>query len=127
MAVISGFFGVLALFLTSIGVYGVIAYAVVRRTKEIGIRIALGATPNKVRQMVLRETLRLVIAGTIMGIPAAILGGRALKAALFGVAPQDPFTISFCFVVLMLAGCVAAYIPARRAAELDPMAALRTE
>lgn len=127
MAVISGFFGVLALFLTSIGVYGVIAYAVVRRTKEIGIRIALGAAPNKVRRIVLRDTLGLVIAGTIVGIPAAIAGGRALKEALWGVAPQDPLTISVCGLMLLLTGCIAAYIPARRAAKLDPIAALRAE
>jgi predicted permease len=127
MAVISGFFGVLALLLTSIGLYGVIAYAVARRTREIGIRIALGATPNRVRQMVLSETLGLVIAGTILGIPVAIAGGRVLKAALFGVAPQDPLTIATCSLALLVAGCIAAYIPARRAAELDPMDALRAE
>ncbi|MGE5109796.1 MAG: ABC transporter permease [Acidobacteriaceae bacterium] len=127
MAMISGFFGVLAVFLTSIGVYGVIAYAVVRRTREIGIRIALGASPGKVRQMILRETLGLVIGGAVVGIPAAIAGGAALKAALFGVAPQDPATIAVCFLVLLVAGCIAAYVPAHQASELDPMEALRAE
>jgi hypothetical protein len=127
MAILAGFFGSLALLLTAMGIYGVIAYGVGRRTKEIGVRLALGATPRNVLQMIVRETLMLVAAGAILGLPLAFICTRVLKSMLFGVEPQDPITATACIGVLLIAGLVAGYLPARRAALLEPVSALRTE
>ena len=127
MAILASFFGLLALLLTAMGIYGVIAYAVGRRTKEIGVRLALGATPRNVLQMIVRETLTLVGAGAILGLPLAFICTRVLKSMLFGVEPQDPITAVACLVLLLLAGVLAGYLPARRAAVLEPVSALRTE
>jgi predicted permease len=127
MAALSGFFGVLALLLTAVGVYGVIAYAVGRRTAEIGVRMALGATSGQVRWMILRETLTLMAAGAVIGVPVSFVCARVLKAALFGVTPQDPATAIVCALILLLAGGVSGYLPARRAASVEPMSALRSE
>jgi predicted permease len=127
MAALSGFFGVLALLLTAVGVYGVIAYAVGRRTAEIGVRMALGATSGQVRWMVLRETLTLMAAGAVIGVPVSFVCARVLKTALFGVTPQDPATAIICALMLLLAGGASGYFPARRAASLEPMSALRSE
>jgi putative ABC transport system permease protein len=126
MATLAGFFGILALVLMAFGVYGVIAYAVSRRTVEIGLRLALGATPGQVRSLVLRDTLTLMAAGGAVGVPASFLAGRLLETALFGVTPQDPVTAVVCGVVLIGAGGLAGYLPARRAARLEPMTVLRT-
>ena len=127
MAILAGFFGSLALLLTAMGIYGVIAYAVGRRTRESGVRLALGATPRNVLQMIVRETLTLVAAGAILGLPLAFICTRVLKSTLFGVEPQDPITAAACLIVLLLAGLAAGYVPARRAAVLEPVSALRTE
>ena len=127
MAALSGFFGVLALLLTAVGVYGVIAYAVGRRTAEIGVRMALGATSGQVRWMVLRETLTLMAAGAAIGVPVSFVCARVLKTALFGVTPQDPATAIACALMLLLAGGASGYFPARRAANVEPMTALRSE
>jgi predicted permease len=127
MATLAGFFGMLALLLTAVGVYAVLAYAVGRRTVEIGVRMALGATRAGVLWMVVRETLTVVAAGVALGIPISLASGKVLKAMLFGVKPQDTFTVVFCAGVLLAAGLVAGFLPARRAARVDPMAALRTE
>ncbi|PYT78376.1 MAG: hypothetical protein DMG42_00725 [Acidobacteria bacterium] len=105
----------------------VIAYAVGRRTRESGVRLALGATPRNVLQMIVRETLTLVAAGAILGLPLAFICTRVLKSTLFGVEPQDPITAAACLIVLLLAGLAAGYVPARRAAVLEPVSALRTE
>lgn len=126
MATLAGFFGILALVLMAIGVYGVITYAVSRRTVEIGVRLALGATHGQVRSLVLRDTLTLMAAGAAIGVPASFLAARLLKAALFGVTPQDPATAIVCAVVLIVVGGLAGYVPARRAASLEPMTVLRT-
>lgn len=125
MAILAAFFGVLSLLLMAIGLYGVIAYAVSQRKTEIGLRLALGATSGQVRTMVLRETLTLVGAGAAIGIPVSFVAARVLRAALFDVSPQDPVTTLGCVFVLLAAGGVAGYLPAHRAANLEPMAALR--
>jgi predicted permease len=127
MAILASFFGSLALLLTAMGIYGVIAYAVGRRTKEIGVRLALGATPANVLGMIVRETLMLVAAGAALGLPLALVCTRVLKSMLFGVEPQDPITAAACLGVLLMAGLAAGYLPARRAALLEPVSALRTE
>jgi len=127
MAILASFFGSLALVLTAIGIYGVIAYGVGRRTREIGVRLALGATPANVLGMIVRETLTLVAAGAIVGLPLAFVCTRVLKSMLFGVEPQDPVTALACLGVLLTAGLAAGYLPARRAALLEPVSALRAE
>ena len=127
MAILASFFGSLALLLTAVGIYGVIDYAVGRRTKEIGVRLALGATPSNVLWMIVRETLMLVAAGAIAGLPLAFVCARVLKSMLFGVEPQDRITAAACLGVLLMAGVVAGFLPARRAALLEPVSALRAE
>ena len=125
MAALSGALGLIALVLTAVGVYGVIAYSVGRRTAEIGIRMALGATAASVRWLVVRDTLALVGIGGAIGVPLAIVGATLLRSMLFGVGPQDPLTLAVSAVVLIGVGVLAGYLPARRAAQLDPSAALR--
>ena len=125
MAALSSSLGGIALLLTVIGIYGVIAYSVGRRTAEIGVRMALGATASSVRWLVLRETLRLVAIGGGVGIPMSLAATSLLRSTLFGVGPQDPLTLLTSVGVLLLAACVAGYLPARRAARLEPAAALR--
>jgi ABC-type antimicrobial peptide transport system permease subunit len=120
-------FGCCALLLAAIGVYGLIAYSVQQRTAEIGIRIALGASEKRVRNMVLRQGMRLAITGIALGIAASFWLARLLSGLLFGVAPRDP--VVFTTVTLLLTGValVAVWIPARRATRLDPVTALRQE
>jgi predicted permease len=125
MAALSGALGLIALLLTAVGIYGVIAYSVGRRTAEIGIRMALGASAGSVRWMVVRETLALVGIGVAIGVPLALAGATLLRSILFGITPRDPLTLAVSLVVLIGAGALAGYLPARRAARLDPAAALR--
>jgi predicted permease len=120
-------FGLLALLLAAIGLYGVMSFAVARRTSEIGIRVALGAQQGQVLWMVLRETMQLVAAGLCVGLPAALASTRLIRNQLFGLKPSDPFTISVATVVLVAVAVLAGYLPARRAARTDPMVALRYE
>jgi predicted permease len=136
LASLAAVFGGLALILATIGIYGVMAHAVARRTNEIGIRVALGARPGGVAWMVLRETLVLAAAGVAMGIPAVLalspLLDRVLAPAwidnfMYGAKPNDPATIAAAGLVLAAAGFTAGYFPARRAARVDPMTALRHE
>jgi predicted permease len=127
IATLAGFFGVLALLLACVGLYGLMSYTVIRRTKEIGIRLALGARPGAVRRQVLRETLGLVGVGIALGVPAAAAGGRLVAGLLFGLSPQDPATLGTAAVVMTLVAVLAADLPARRASAVDPMAALRRE
>ncbi len=122
-----GFFGALALLLAAIGLYGVMAHSVARRVREIGIRMALGAQPGEVLWLVLRETVVVVAAGTLIGLPAAFLLTRLVTSFLFGLTPQDPLTIAGSTAVLLAITALAGYIPARRAARVDPMIALRYE
>jgi ABC-type antimicrobial peptide transport system permease subunit len=127
IAKLTSFFGVLALVLASIGLYGVTAYSVERRTSEIGIRMALGADRTSVLRMVLRSAFLQVGTGLAIGVPAAILGGHAMASQLFGVKPYDPLILSVTLLVLCGAAFFAALLPARIAASLEPMRALRTE
>lgn len=127
LAKLASFFGALALLLASVGLYGVMAYSVARRTNEIGIRMALGAQPSAVLGMVLRESVLVVGLGLMAGIPAALACGRYVSSQLFGLAPNDPATIASASAVLLAVALVASFLPARRAAMLDPLAALREE
>lgn len=127
LALLAGFFGALALALSSIGLYGVLAYWVARRTNEIGIRMALGARPGSVLAMVLKESLALVGIGLLVGIPAALACGRYVASQLYGLAPNDPATIIGAAALLMAVALAASLLPARRAAMLDPFRALRED
>jgi predicted permease len=127
IAKLTSLFGLLALVLASVGLYGVTAYSVERRTSEIGIRMALGADRLNVLRLVLRGAFLQMGIGLAIGIPATILGGRAMATQLFGVKPYDPNILLLTTAVLSFAALVAAVVPARRAATLDPMRALRTE
>jgi len=118
---------VLALALASIGLYGVMSYAVARRTNEIGIRMALGAGNRRILGMVLREALTLIILGIAIGVPAALAASRLVTTMLFGLKAADPLTIASAIGVLAAVVLVAGYIPARRATKVDPMVALRYE
>jgi predicted permease len=127
VARISTLFGLLALFLASVGLYGVMAYTVARRTGEIGIRMALGARRMQVLWMVLGEALRLVAAGIVFGIPLVVVFGRLISSQLYGISPADPLSILGAIVLLAAISALATYVPARRAAKVDPMMALRHE
>jgi len=120
-------FGILALVLASIGLYGITAYQVARRTSEIGLRMALGANRANVVGMVLRGAFVQVGLGLVIGVPVAILGARAMSDQLYKVRSYDPLSLIEAVVVLSLAATLAGFIPARRAASIDPMKALRTE
>jgi predicted permease len=127
IAMLSSFFGLLALLLASIGLYGVMSYSVVRRTNEIGIRAALGATRRDVVWLVLRETMLLVALGIAIGLPAAIASARLIRDQLFGLEPADPLTVCGATLAIVAVAALAGYLPARRAAQVDPMVALRYE
>ena len=120
-------FGVLALALACVGIYGVMAYSVANRTNEIGIRLALGAQPGQVRGMILRESTWLAIAGVVAGVAAALLLTRLVKTMLYGIEPWDPLTMIGGVVILQAVAVAASWIPARRAAGVQPMEALRHE
>ena len=127
VALLSAFFGGLALLLAMIGLYGVTAYGVARRQSEIGIRMALGAQPGSVVWLVLREVAAMLAIGTALGLGASLSAGRLVASLLYGVKPSDGAPLAIAAVVLALATGIAAYLPAHRAARLDPMAALREE
>ncbi len=127
IAMLSSFFGLLALLLASIGLYGVMSYSVVRRTNEIGIRAALGATRRDMVWMVLRETMLLVAIGIAIGLPVAIASARLIRDQLFGLEPTDPLTLYGATLAIVAVAALAGYLPARRAARVDPMVALRYE
>ncbi len=124
---ILGLFSAIALVLAAVGIFGVISYSVSRRTREIGIRIALGATRASVRSLVIRESAKLVFFGLAAGIPAALVLTRFLSTLLFNVRPADPLTFIGVAVLLALVALAASYIPARRAVRVDPVVALRYE
>ncbi len=126
-AALSSAFGFLALLLACVGLYGTMAYAVTRRTSEIGIRMALGAERGSILGMVLRETAAIVIAGICVGIPAAWAASSLLKTRLFGLTPHDPWSIGLSVAATLVVTMLAGYIPARRASRVDPMVALRYE
>lgn len=117
-------FGTVALMLAAIGLYGVLSYGITRRSSEIAIRMALGAQSRGIIAMILRETAGLVVAGFVVGSAFAYVGSRLIASRLYGVAPQDPLTLTLATGVLVVVALIAAYLPARRAARVDPMAAL---
>ncbi len=124
---LAGLFALLALTLAGIGLYGVMTYDVVRRTSELGVRMALGAPKSGLRWMVLRETLLLLAIGVGLGIPLSLTASRAIKAGLFGVSPTDPVTLISAVVAVSLCLLVGSYMPAHRATKIEPMVALRYE
>jgi predicted lysophospholipase L1 biosynthesis ABC-type transport system permease subunit len=124
---LAALFGGLALVLAVIGLYGVVSNSVARRTKEIGIRIALGFGRRSAVAMVMREVFVLVGAGIVLGLPLAILTTRSMQKLLFGLTPDDPLNIVTGVGALLLSAFAAAFIPARRASRVDPMVALRNE
>jgi predicted permease len=119
--------GAVTLALSGVGLYGLLAYTVSRRTPEIGVRIALGAERRQVRWMILRQSLVLVTLGLLVGIPAAAASTRLLESLLFGLSPSDPRALVGAALVMIAAALAAAYIPARRASRIDPLTALRME
>ena len=127
VAMLSLFFGLLALLLACLGLYGVLSYDVTRRTHEIGIRMALGADAQRVVQLVLRETLGWVALGVTLGLGASLATTRLVESLLFGLKPYDSLTMGLAALVLLTVGAVAGYLPARRAARIDPLVALRHE
>ncbi|HEV2617896.1 MAG TPA: ABC transporter permease [Candidatus Acidoferrales bacterium] len=127
MAVLSGFFGVLALLLTAIGLYGVMAYVVTQRTHEIGIRMALGAQRRSILRVVMRDGVIVLAAGISAGLLGSLWVTRLLQQLLFGVKPIDPWAIALAIAALVCIASGASYVPARRAMRVDPMVALRYE
>jgi len=127
MATLSGFFGVLAILLASIGLYGVMAYTVARRRREIGVRLALGASRQSIIRMVMREAVMLVGVGLALGALLATMAAMAAKAMLFGLAPGDPAALALAIGILALVGLVASYLPARHAGRLEPARVLPEE
>jgi putative ABC transport system permease protein len=127
MATLSGFFGFLAALLAAIGLYGVISYMVVQRTKEIGIRMAIGAERMDVVKMILREAGMLTVAGLVIGTGLALGSAQAAKSLLYGLKPRDPVTLAMAVILLSTVATLASFLPAHRASKLDPLTALRYE
>jgi ABC-type antimicrobial peptide transport system permease subunit len=127
MATLSGFFGLLAALLAAIGLYGVMSYMVIQRTREIGIRMAIGARRSSVVNMILNEAGILTGAGLVIGTALALSAAQVAKSMLFGLKPRDPFTLVMAVVGLLAVAALASFLPAYRASRLDPLAALRYE
>jgi ABC-type antimicrobial peptide transport system permease subunit len=127
VAGLSSTFGLVATLLAVIGLYGVMAYTVMRRTREIGIRMAIGAMHGNVVWLVMKEVLAVVAAGVALGLPCALLLARFIRSQLYGLEPTDLETTALAVIVLFVVACAAGYIPARKAARIDPLHALRYE
>jgi ABC-type antimicrobial peptide transport system permease subunit len=120
-------FAILGLVLAAVGIYGVMAYTVSERTRELSVRVALGATKRDVLRMVMTEAAALAAAGVVLGIAGAAATTRVMAALLFGVTPTDPSTFASIAAILMITALAGSYVPARRATRVDPMATLRSE
>ena len=127
IAMLSAGFGLLATLLASIGLYGVMAFIVARRTKELGLRLALGAEPSSVIWLVMKEVLLLLVIGLVVGIPTAIALGQYVSSQLYGIEPNDPWIAASTMALLTVISAAAGLIPARRASQIDPILALRYE
>jgi len=127
MMLLLGLFAALAVVLAAVGIHGVLTYLVVQRTREIGVRMALGATAGHVTRMVVRQGMRLVVLGLVAGFALALALSWSLSGLLFGVTPQDPRTLTAVVVLLGLVAAVSIWLPARRAVRVDPLTALRQE
>jgi ABC-type antimicrobial peptide transport system permease subunit len=127
IARLTSLFGIVALVLASVGLYGVMSYFVARRTGEIGIRMALGATRSNVVKLVLRSAMWQIVFGLLLGIPAALLAGYLMASQLYHVQAYDPWALAASVLSLSLCAVVAAFIPAHRAASIEPMRALRIQ
>jgi ABC-type lipoprotein release transport system permease subunit len=119
--------GLVATLLAAIGLYAIMAAAVREQTREIGVRMALGATPDRVRREILRTAMRVTGTGAIVGLVFTVIGTRLLRSLLFEISPSDPFSLVGAFVVLIATAGIAAYLPARRATRIDPVEALRAD
>ena len=127
LTVLLGIFGALGLLLGAIGLYGVLAYVVSQRQRDIGVRLALGARPGAVLQMIVRRGLVLALAGVATGIAGSLAMGRVLSTVLYDVQPGDPLTLVAVTTILLGVAALASWIPARRAARVDPVVTLREE
>jgi ABC-type antimicrobial peptide transport system permease subunit len=127
LSVLTGGFAVIALVLAAVGLYGVMAYVVLERTRELGIRMAIGATPASVLRMILGHGIRLALLGVAAGLIASLALTRVLSSLLFQVGDRDPATFALVSALLIAVACLACYFPARRAMKVDPMVALRYE
>jgi predicted permease len=127
VARLSAFFGLLAAFLVCIGIYGLLSYAVARRTSEIGVRMALGAKRSNVLWLILREILVLVVIGIVIGVPVALEGNQLVVKLLYGLSPTDPVSLLAAIAMLTAIALLAGYLPARKASRVEPTIALRCE
>ncbi|MGH9160789.1 MAG: FtsX-like permease family protein [Vicinamibacteraceae bacterium] len=127
VAEVSTAFGLLALLIAAIGLYGVLSYNIARRRREIGLRIALGAQPGTIERMFLKESLTWVALGVTIGVPLALVVTRFVSSMLFGLSARDPVSIGAALMTLMLTTVASAYLPARSAARTDPITVLREE
>ena len=120
-------YAAVGLTLATIGLYGLMAYSVQRRTREFGIRMALGSTPARVLRLVMKEGIRLALVGLVFGLAGALSSAHLIANQLYGVTPRDPMTLAILILVLFLAAALASFIPGRRATKINPMEALRYE
>ena len=127
VAQVSSFFSLFGLLLASIGLYGIMSYEVTRRSREIGIRMALGAPSGRVLALVMKETMQLVATGVAVGLVSAVAAKSLISSFLFGLTPNDPVTITAAVLVLLVVAAAAGCLPARRAARVEPLVALRHE
>jgi ABC-type antimicrobial peptide transport system permease subunit len=127
MAMLSGFFGLLAAALVVVGLYGVLSYLITQRRNEIGIRIALGASRRRVIALIMRDSAVMLCVGVIIGAALALLAGHTASSLLFGLKAYDPATLGFAIALLAIIAVLASWLPARKASRLDPVAALRCD
>ena len=127
VARLTALFGLLTLVLASVGLYGITSYQVAQRTREIGLRMALGAQRNRMSALVMRSALIQVVVGLAVGVPISLLGAHWIQSQLYAVKSYDPLSLFMAIVVLSAAAVLASFLPARRAASIDPMQALRAD